>query len=178
MKAARVMTPEEWQLRWRFSLVAEHMNELSCRYHTLLRETRSTASLRSVAEWLNQAQPLLMKHGSEPAVDRLLGEAARYLRNAECNILAEKRKRADPEIFQELRSRIMAVIDTPVSIPENCGFPFLGKTKQIEAAIEALEDSDFAEARRWVEEAERALPEAIRAREESFREVLSGSEDA
>jgi hypothetical protein len=72
----------------------------------------------------------------------------------------------------------MAVIDTPVSIPENCGFPFLGKTEQIERAIEALEGGYFAEARRWVEEAERTLPEALRAREESFRKLLSGSEDA
>jgi hypothetical protein len=83
-------TPAMSAALWRYNMLIEHLHELAGDYRAA---SLDRWPLRSVAEWLNQAQPLLLKHGSEPAVDRLLGEASRYLRNAECNILAEKRKR-------------------------------------------------------------------------------------
>jgi hypothetical protein len=95
--------------------------------------------------------------------DHLLDEAERHLGYAEHTVIVEQRKRADPASYQELRARIRALVSTPV-LGIVGGIPYLGKTKEIEAAIEALEDeADFAAARRWCEVAERTLPEAIRA---------------
>jgi hypothetical protein len=165
------MTPVMWAALWRYNLIAEQLNELGASYRA---KPFDTWPLRSVQSYLKQVPPLFVKDGSELAVEHLLDEAARYLRYAEQDIVVERRKRANPEVYCELHARILAVINTPVpGIPEARGVPYLGKTKEIEAAIEALEGADFAKARHWCEEAERTLPEAIRAREEEWREQWS-----
>jgi hypothetical protein len=159
------MTPQAWQALWRFNLLGAELNELSGIF-AAFRETLSAAFLRTAGQYLEQARPLLGRDGSVLAVERLLDEAKRYLRYAEFQITAENKKRAAPETYQALRSRLMVLFQTPV--PNIGGFGVLGEFDEWEKARDALEDGEFAEAQRWCELAELKLPEAIRVRQENW----------
>jgi hypothetical protein len=161
------MTPQAWQALWRFNLLAAEQNELHGIFRAVFREPASTAFLRTASQYLEQARPLLGRDGSVLAVERLLDEAKRYLRYVEFQITAENKKRADPATYQALRSRLLAVFQTPV--PDIGGWGILGEFDEWEKARDLLEDGEFAEASRWCEIAECKLPEAIRERQENWR---------
>lgn len=160
------MTPQGWQARWRFCLLGERRNELLGIFRAVFREELSTSLLYWVHKYLEQARPLLERDDSALAVNRLLDEAERYLRYVEFQVIANNKKRADPATYQALRSRLLALFQTPVS---GIGaFGILGEFDEWEKARDALEDGEFAEARRWCELAERKLPDAIRVRQEHW----------
>jgi hypothetical protein len=161
------VTPQAWLELWRFNLLVAWQNELTGIFHAVPREDMPTASLRTASQYLEQARPLLERDGGNLlAAKHLLDEAGRYFRYAEFRLIADNKKRADPETYQALRSRLHTIFDTPVPGIGNWGI--LGEFDEWEKAREALEDGEFGEARRWCELAERKLPEAIRTRQEAW----------
>jgi hypothetical protein len=161
------VTPQAWQARWRYSLLAEQANELVGISQAAFRDTPEAAPmyLHTVARYLGEARSLLDNYATA-AVERLLDEAERYLRYAESSIIAKRKKLADPATYEALRSRLHAIFETPV--PGIGGWGLLGEFDEWEKARDALEDGEFAEASRWCERAERRLPEAIRERQEAW----------
>jgi hypothetical protein len=160
------MTPQTWQARSRFCLLGERHNELIGIFRAVNREELPTSLLRWVHEYLEQARPLIERDDSALAVNRLMDEAERYLRYVEFQVIADNKKRADPATYEALRSRLLALFQTPV--PGIGGFGILGEFDEWEKAREALEGGEFGEARRWCELAERKLPEAIQTRQEHW----------
>jgi hypothetical protein len=164
------MTPQSWRL----NLLAAALNDLRSAFRVCAAEP--TAFLGIASRHLEQARPLLEHDGgSVLAADCLLDETERYLRYAEFRLIAENKKRADPATYQALRSRLLALFQTPV--PGIGGFAILGEFDEWERARDALEDDgNFAEARRWCELAERKLPEATRTRQEAWHAAYGSVE--
>jgi hypothetical protein len=163
------MTPQAWQARWRFNLLAAQANELVSISQAAFRDTPEAAPmyLHTVTHYLEEARSLLDRYATS-AVERVLGEAERYLRYAEFSIIAKRKKLADPARYQALTARLQALFETPVDGIGEWGF--LGTFHELEKARDAREDGEFAEADRWCERAERRLPEAIRERQEAWHE--------